>query len=128
MAPRAIAIPKIIQENFMNCATRNTILFTAAIFLGSIAASSFADEANFDKTHPRRAEVNHRLKHQNKRIHKEVKEGELSKADAAKLHKEDRQIRKEERLMASQNGGHITKQEKRTLNRQENEVSKQIGK
>jgi len=47
---------------------------------------------------------------------------------AAGLHKEDRQIRQEERSMASRNGGHITKQEQRTLNQQENGVSKQIGK
>jgi hypothetical protein len=112
----------------MNCTTRSTILFTAALLLGSTAVSSFADEGQFNKTHPRRAEVNKRLHHQNKRIHREVKEGEISKADAAKLHKEDRQIRKEERMMASQNGGHITKQEQKTLNQQENAVSRQIGK
>ena len=47
---------------------------------------------------------------------------------AAALHKDDRQIRKEERLMASQNGSHITKQEQKTLNQQENAVSTQIGK
>ena len=29
--------------------------------------------------------------------------------------------------MAAQNGGHITKQEQRTLNQQENGVSRQIG-
>ena len=47
---------------------------------------------------------------------------------AAALHKEDHQIRTEERLMASQNGSHITKLEQKTLNQQENAVSKQIGK
>jgi hypothetical protein len=72
--------------------------------------------------------VNQRLNNQDKRINKEVKEGEITKAQAAKLHKEDRQIRKEERLMASQNGGHITVQEQKTLNRQESAVSRQIGK
>ena len=65
---------------------------------------------------------------QNARIKTEVKEGELTKSQAAALHKDDRQIRREERLMASQNGGHITKQEQKTLNQQENAVSKQIGK
>ena len=30
--------------------------------------------------------------------------------------------------MARQNGGHITKQEQKTLNQQENAISKQIGK
>jgi hypothetical protein len=107
--------------------TRSIILITTAAFLSSMAASTFAKESEFDKTHPRREEVNHRLKHQDKRIHKEVKEGEMSKDEAAKLHKQDHHIRKEERVMASQNGGHITKQEQKKLNRQENAVSKKIG-
>jgi hypothetical protein len=126
-----LAIAKIdnnLGEIFMNHATRSTILVTAALLLGSMAASTFAAEGQFDKNHPRRTEVNKRLKNQHKRINKEVKEGEITKAKAAKLHKEDRQIRKEERIMASQNGGHITKQEQKTLNQQENAVSKQIGK
>ena len=72
--------------------------------------------------------MNHRLENQDKRIHQEVKEGKMSKAEAKKLHKEDHQIRKEEKSMASQNGGHITKLEQKTLNQQENSVSKQIGK
>lgn len=45
----------------------------------------------------------------------------------AKLHREDRQSRQEERAMASQHKRHITKQEQRTLNQQENKVSRQIG-
>lgn len=64
---------------------------------------------------------------QNRRIHDEVREGDISRAQAAKLHKDDRKIRREERMMASQNNGHITKQERRTLNQQENQVSKKIG-
>jgi len=111
----------------MNCTTRSTILFTAAILLGSMASSVFAEEGQWAKDHPRRAQVNKRLHNQNKRINKEVKEGEITKGQAAKLHQEDRQIRKEERIMASQNGGHITKQEQKTLNQQENIVSRQIG-
>ncbi len=107
---------------------RSTILIIASLLLGSMAASTFAAEGQSDKDHPRRAQVNKRLKNQNKRINKEVKEGEITKGQAAKLHKEDRQIRNEERTMASQDGGHITKQEQKTLNQQENAVSKQIGK
>ena len=82
----------------------------------------------WEKIHPRREQVNDRLANQNRRIHEEVKEGEMSKAQAARLHKEDRNIRKAEQLMASQNGGHITKAEQRVLNQQENKVSAQIGK
>jgi len=101
----------------------------AVSLLGAAGSSAMATpDTTWQKNHPRREQVNNRLAHQNQRIKTEVKEGELSKSQAAALHKEDRQIRTEERLMASQNGSHITKQEQRTLNQQENGVSKQIGK
>src|SRR5262245_47742992 len=90
-----------------------------------VSASALA-ETNWEKHHPRRAEVNDRLANQNKRINQDVKEGKITPAQAHKLHKEDRAIRREERAMASQHGGHITKQEQRVLNRQENAVSRQI--
>ena len=77
--------------------------------------------------HPRRAEVNARLNNQNRRINNELKEGEITKQQANDLHHEDHQIRQEERDMASQNGGHITKDEQKVLNEQENKVSRQIG-
>ena len=109
-------------------------LLTLAIALGaaavpvlSHAADSDSDSA-FAKKHPRREQVNERLANQDKRINKEVAEGDLTRAHAARLHREDRKIRREERLMASQNGGHITKPEQRVLNQQENAVSRQIGK
>ena len=99
-----------------------------ATFLSASFTSAFANETKWDKKHPRRDEVNDRLGNQNKRIHNEVKEGEMSKGEAAKLHKQDHQIRQEERDMANQNGGHITKPEQKVLNQQENGVSKEIGK
>ncbi|MGA2551345.1 MAG: hypothetical protein ABSF50_14420 [Burkholderiaceae bacterium] len=95
------------------------------VFLGMSSAARAED--TWQKDHPRRAEVNGRLANQNQRIHNEVKDGQISKGQAAALHHEDHQIRQEERDMASQNGGHITKQEQRTLNQQENGVSRQIG-
>ncbi len=95
-------------------------------FIAATATSAMA-ETKFEKHHPRRDQVNDRLKKQNRRIHHEVKEGDMTKQQAQQLHKDDHQIRQEERDMASQNGGHITKQEQKTLNQQENGVSKQIG-
>jgi hypothetical protein len=94
-------------------------------FLSTSAGASA--ETAWQKTHPRRAEVNHRLNHQDQRIHNEVKDGQITKQQAGQLHAEDHQVRQEERDMASQNGGHITKQEQNTLNQQENGISKQIG-
>lgn len=78
------------------------------------------------QNHPRRAQVNGRLRNQRRRINQGVKSGKLTSAQAAQLHKDDRQIRHEERRMASQNGGHITKGEQRELNHQENVDSRQI--
>ena len=103
------------------------LLIGLAGALSSTAMAADNDTA-WQKAHPRREQVNQRLDRQNARIKAEVKEGELTKTQAAALHKEDHQIRTEERLMASQNHGHITKQEQQTLNQQENVVSKQIGK
>ena len=103
------------------------ITLVAALSAAAFPAHAERRDSHFDKTHPRREQVNERLANQNRRIKEEVAEGDLTKAQARKLHTEDRQIRQEERLMASQNGGHITKQEQRTLNQQENVVSRQIG-
>ncbi len=106
--------------------TRSLFAVMIAACLG-LTTQSFAQKNQWDKHHPRRAEVNNRLNNQNKRIHNEVKEGEMSKAEAARLHKDDRQVRQEERDMAAQNHGHISKQEQKTLNQQENKISKKIG-
>jgi CRISPR/Cas system-associated endoribonuclease Cas2 len=95
--------------------------------LGLVLLAAGAQAGNkWQQNHPRRAAVNKRLKNQNKRIQQGVKSGKLSKQQAQQLHKDDRQIRQEERDMAAQNGGHITKQEQQTLNQQENKVSQQI--
>jgi hypothetical protein len=103
--------------------------FVAAALAGVFAlgtAGSAMAETQWQKDHPRRAEVNHRLNHQNKRIHNKVAQGKMTKGQAAALHRQDHQVRQEERDMASQDGGHITKQEQRTLNQQENQVSREI--
>jgi hypothetical protein len=85
-----------------------------------------AGDTQWQKNHPRREQVNGRLANQNKRITQGVTSGTLTSQEAKQLRHEDGQIRQEERNMASQNGGHITKQEQKTLNQQENAVSRQI--
>lgn len=98
---------------------------TLALALGAVSTVSLAD-TQWQKDHPRREQVNDRLARQNARIDNKVAKGEMSQQEANKLHHEDHQIRQEERAMASQDGGHITKQEQKTLNQQENAVSQQI--
>jgi CRISPR/Cas system-associated endoribonuclease Cas2 len=106
---------------------KRTAVAASVIAAFLVAGSALAD-TQWEKDHPRREQVNNRLANQNKRIQNEVKEGELTKAQAAQLHRQDHQIRQEERAMASQNGSHITRLEQAALNQQENRVSKEIGK
>jgi len=101
--------------------------FTIALLsLGLLAATSQLANAGWAKNHPRRAEVNARLTVQNWRINQAVKHGKMTAGQAHTLRADDRFIRKEERFEASQHGGHITRAEQRSLNQQENGVSKHI--
>lgn len=106
---------------------RRILTIAAVLALAGATGSAFA-QSQWDKDHPRRAEVNARLANQNQRIKQERKEGEITKGQAKQLHAEDHAMRKEERTMASTNGGHISKAEQKSLNQQENQVSRQIGK
>ena len=101
--------------------TRNLTIAVLGLglVLGGVSEASAA-------AHPRRAEVNHRLAVQNARIHQGVKQGTITRKEAAQLHAEHREIRAEERADAAAHGGHITKAEQVELNKQENAVSKQI--
>lgn len=123
-------IPQIARNSMEFIMARFSKLFVSAALLAigaSTIGNAFAADNHREKDHPRRAEVNQRLEHQNTRINHKVKEGEMTRAEGAKLKEEGRQIRQEERTMASQHNGHITKQEQKTLNQQENAISKKIG-
>ena len=101
-------------------------LALAGVFATSLAGSAMA-ETTWQQNHPRRTEVNHRLNNQNRRIHHEVKDGQITKQQAAGLHAQDHNVRQEERDMAKSDNGHITKADQRALNQQENGISKEIG-
>jgi hypothetical protein len=111
----------------MNMFNQKTLVVLIAAAAGLVGSVSSAQAGEWKEIHPRRVEVNRRLENQNDRIHREVREGEMSRGEARSLHHDDRQIRQEEHDMASQDGGHITKTEQRVLNQQENQVSRKIG-
>jgi hypothetical protein len=111
----------------LNSVRRVLTVAAAAAALAGFAGGALADETQWQKDHPRRTEVNDRLANQNRRIDNEVKDGQISRAQAARLHSEDHAIRSEERTMARTDGGHITRIEQKALNQQENQVSNQIG-
>ena len=101
-------------------------LATVAMATGILALTSAGASASWASHHPRRVEVNHRLANQNYRINRDLRNGSINPAEARALHTEDRDIRREERFDASLDGSHITRAEKRSLNQQENAVSRQI--
>ncbi len=107
--------------------SRNLCILAFSVVLVGGQVVSAAAETQWERNHPRRDQVNDRLENQNRRINREVREGEISRSQANKLHREDHAIRQEERTMARQNNGHITRTEQKALNQQENAVSRQIG-
>jgi hypothetical protein len=98
----------------------------ATVSLACFAAPAIAD-TSWQAHHPRRVEVNGRLAHQDARIHREARDGQISRAKAARLHAADHRIRRQERRMASRHDSHLTRREDARLNREENRVSHRIG-
>lgn len=100
----------------------------AALLLAATAAEAAGSTADpMLKQGPRKAEVNGRLATQGSRIAKEHASGQITTAQAKKLHHEDKAIHHEAKAMAAKNGGHLSKSQQAKLNRQENHVSKQIA-
>ncbi len=106
-------------------------LFKAALLaIGLVTAvagaTSASAETAWQRNHPARVEVNHRLAHQHRRLVRKLMNGRISPRKARLIRAEDRGIRAQERLDASRHHGHLTRHEKRQLNREENQVSRQI--
>lgn len=102
------------------------LAIASAGILGAATGGAIADPV-VETNHPRIDQVNDRLHNENQRIKKEVREGDLSKKEARHLHRKLKRIHHKERVMAKHNGGHITKAQQRSLNHQENAVSRRIG-
>jgi len=77
--------------------------------------------------HPRVNEVNNRLQNQQKRIQNGVKNGSMTRAQAARDEKRDVTIARRESVDQAKHNGHLTKQEQRNLNHAENRDSRHIA-
>lgn len=100
----------------------------------AVAAPSFAGDRRFEHRHPRRDQVMDRVQTQNHRITKQVREGELTHAQAHALRTEDRSIAEQQRADAKDNGSedknhfrYISTQQQKELNKELNANSQQIG-
>ncbi len=68
-------------------------MVAAATAIAMFAGISAASVGTWAQDHPRRAEVNHWLANQNRRINQEFCEGEITRAQARNLHRQDRTVR-----------------------------------
>jgi hypothetical protein len=108
----------------MSTMSKHTHFAIMILSLGAVLGT--AQLAQAMPNHPRRTEVNARLTVQKWRINQAYKQGEISLAEDKTLHADDRAIRRQERLDARFDGGHITRPEQKALNQLENGVSRQI--
>ncbi len=98
----------------------------AVLLIGTLLGAGTSSADPWQRHHPRRVEVNSRLRNQNRRIDAGLKDHQLTRGEAHQLRSEDRSIRHQERFDAAEHGSHITKAEKRQLNGEENGISGQI--
>jgi hypothetical protein len=107
--------------------TKTKIIFAAlALAFAGLGATAASADTQFQANHPRRAEINARLAHENHRIARELRAGLISPHRAHVLHREVRSIRMQERAFAAAQHGHITRHQQRLLNREANVVRAQI--
>lgn len=106
-----------------------TLLAAGLILAGISAIPAEVSARSWQRTHPARAHVNHRIARQQVRITHEVRQGDLSRPEARGLRKDLHSVRMQERAYAQANGnnGHLTRAQARDLNRQLNQTSHAIG-
>jgi hypothetical protein len=70
--------------------------------------------------------INQRKVDQQDRIAQGVKSGQLTAGETSHLEHQEAGINREERGMRAQDNGHLTRQDRRTIHRQQNQESRRI--
>jgi len=102
------------------------------MFIGSASAqtqtskTSGAGPGQVDPGHPRVNQVNRRETRQQARIAQGVKSGQLAPGEAKRLDRGEQRLEKNEKKDMAKDGGHLTKQDQRQLNREANHMNKRI--
>jgi hypothetical protein len=107
---------------------QNFVFFlTALVLISSVTLKTARADDDFQKKHPRKAQVNKRLNNQQKRADNGLANGSLKPGQAEKIQNQDAKIKRQEQRDSAKNGGHITKGEQNQLNHEENGVSHEIN-
>ena len=105
---------------------RNLIIAAAGLTLAAGAAGAASAETPWQAHHPRRVEVNHRLGRINHSIRIERREGDLTAAQARRLHERAYMIRMQERHFAWRHGSHLSRYEQARLNHEETQLHRHV--
>ena len=106
-----------------------TLLMFGTMFgatFGTTFASNLYAQTTAAPVAPKEGKIATRKEDQQKRIAKGVKSGQLTAGETAKLETRESKINKETRADRKANGGNLTNNEKKQVNRQQNKASKQI--
>jgi len=112
------------------------VLAVGGLMLGTAAAqTSTSNSSNtsgagpgvVDPGHPRVNQINQRQENQQDRIANGVKNGKLTPGQAARLERGEQRLENNEKKDMAADGGHLTKQDQRQLNREANHMSKRIA-
>jgi hypothetical protein len=108
--------------------TRKTPIVALALGLTLAAglAGAASAETRWERNHPRQDQVLDRDAHLRGDIRHEYREGDLTRGQETRLLRKDREIAREDHVMARINGGYITKGEHRLMNRQETRLDRHI--
>jgi hypothetical protein len=97
----------------------------ARIALSSVALAVLILPAMAQNSNPP-ATINQRKENQQDRIANGVASGQFTAGETANLEKKESNFNKEEKLMRSEDNGKLTSADRKVLNQQQNQLSKQI--
>ena len=108
--------------------TRSLIAASLLLTSGVTISTEAAARGAWQRHHPARTHINHRIARQHVRITREVRQGDMSRAEARQLRGDLHDIRMQERAyaQANNNNGHLTRGQVRDLNQQLNQTSRDI--
>jgi|SRR5271154_345777 len=122
--------------NMKNKIIKSLIVLAAGglMLVGAAAAqtqdsnTSGAGPGQVDPGHPRVNEVNAREQNQQDRIANGVKDGTMTPGQAAHVENREQNIENQQKADMAANNGHLTKDEQKQLNKEQNRTSKRIYK
>jgi hypothetical protein len=115
--------------------TKINLLFAAATLVGTMGAlqataqqttASASGQATASSNVPPQGTIAKRDENQQDRIAQGVKSGQLTAGETANLETKEANLNHEVRQDRKQNGGNLTDNEKRQINRQQNKLSRNI--